>query len=93
MTVGILKIALFIPSSNSLKEKRRVMLSLCDLLRNRFNISLAQIDAQDKWQRSVVAIACVATKRPFVDRAISKIIDFIRDFNQVELIDYEVELI
>jgi uncharacterized protein YlxP (DUF503 family) len=93
MTVGILKLALFIPNSSSLKEKRRVILRLRDLLKNRFNISLSEIDYQDKWQRSVFAIACVGTQRSFVDKSLAKIVDFVRDFNQVELIDYEVEMI
>lgn len=93
MTVGILRVTLFVPNSNSLKEKRRVILSLRDLLRNKFNISLSEIDCQDKWQKSVFAIACVGTKRTFVDSALAKIIDFIRDFNHVELIDYEMEMI
>lgn len=93
MTVGILKIILFIPNSNSLKEKRRVLLSLRDLLRKRFNISLSEIESQDKWQRAVFAVACVASKRSFVDRTVSKVVDFIENFHQVELVNYEVELI
>ena len=93
MTVGILKIALHIPGCNSLKGKRQVLLSLRDLLRRRFNISLAEVDSQDKWQRAVLAIATVASERVIVDRGLAKVVDFIREFKGVELLDYEVELL
>jgi len=93
MTVGILKVALHIPESSSLKDKRRVLLSLRDLLKNRFNISLAEVDEQDKWQKAILAIVSVGTERVMVDKDLAKIVDFIREFNRAELLDYEVELI
>lgn len=48
MTIGLLKVALYIPGCTSLKEKRQVLLSLRDLLKNRFNIALAEVKDQDK---------------------------------------------
>jgi len=93
MTVGILKVVLRIPESNSLKEKRRVLLRLRDLLKNRLNISWAEIAEQDKWQKSVLAIVSVGTERSMVDKGLAKVVDFVREFNPVELLDYEVELI
>ena len=93
MTVGLLKVALHIPDCNSLKEKRRVLLSLRDLLKNRFNISLAEVEGQDKWQRTILAIASVGTERLMVDKGLAKIVDFIREFKRVELLDYQVELL
>ncbi len=88
-----MKVSFLVVNSNSLKAKRRILLSLRDLLRRKFNISLSEIGCQDKWQRSVFAIACLGTNRSFVDRAVAKIVDFIRDFNGIELLDYEVEMI
>jgi uncharacterized protein YlxP (DUF503 family) len=91
MTIGLLKIALHIPACNSLKEKRRVLLRLRDLLRNRFNVSMAEVDGQDKWQKLVLAIVSVGTEKAMVDRGLAKIVDLIRDFDAVELLDYELE--
>jgi len=93
MTIGLLKVALHIPESNSLKEKRRVLLSLRDLLKNNFNIAVAEVSSQDKWQKAVLAIVSVGTERQMVDRSMAKVVDFIRDFGRVDLVDYELEMI
>lgn len=85
--------ALHIPDCNSLKEKRRVLLSLRDLLKNRFNISLVEVEGQDKWQRTMLAIVSVGTERNMVDKGLAKIVDFVREFKRVELLDYQVELL
>jgi uncharacterized protein YlxP (DUF503 family) len=92
MTLGLLQIIIRIPNSNSLKEKRMVLRSLKDKLRNKYNISLAEIDSHDKWQKSVLAIAKVDKERVMVDRAFCNIVDFIKDFNGIELVDYQTEL-
>jgi hypothetical protein len=92
MTVGLLQLIVFIPGSNSLKDKRRVLLSLKDKLKNRYNISLAEIDYQDKWQKATIVISKVDKQRSMVDRSFCNIVNFVRDFNGVELIDYQTEL-
>ena len=93
MTIGALTVILHIPASHSLKEKRRALLSLRDLLKNRFNISLAEVGEQDTWQRSVLAIVSVGTQKSMVEQGLSKVIDFIKEFDPVELIDYQMELL
>lgn len=92
MTIGLLQLIIRIPDSNSLKEKRRVLKSLKDKLRNGYNISLAEVAEHDKWQKSILAIAKVDKQRSMTDRTFCNIVDFIRDFNGVELIDYQTEL-
>lgn len=91
MTVGLLKMALLLPASNSLKEKRRVFLCLRDLLKNRFNISLAEVDEQDKWQKMVLAVVAVGTEHHAVDRSLAKVVDLVKEFNGAELLDYKLE--
>ncbi|MFH1655124.1 MAG: DUF503 domain-containing protein [Candidatus Omnitrophota bacterium] len=92
MTIGLLQIIIRIPNSNSLKEKRMILRSLKDKIRNKYNISLAEVDAHDKWQKSVLAISKVDKERVMVDRAFCNIVDFIKDFIGVELVDYQTEL-
>ena len=60
MRVGILTVTLRADWVHSLKEKRMVVRSLCDRVRNRFNVSIAEVEAQDLHQRVVLGIACVA---------------------------------
>lgn len=60
ITVGLLTLELHIAHSQSLKDKRQVLRGLKDRLRGRFNISVAEVDFQDTWQRSVVGAVTVS---------------------------------
>jgi uncharacterized protein YlxP (DUF503 family) len=93
MTVGILKIALFIHASNSLKEKRMVLHSLKAKLRNNFNVAVTQIDDDDKWQKTTLAIVGAERDRKNMDCILCKVINFIEGFDSVHLINHEMELI
>ncbi|MFC1703728.1 DUF503 domain-containing protein [Candidatus Omnitrophota bacterium] len=93
MTIGLLTVELIIPSSQSLKDKRQVLRSLKDRLRNNFNISLAEIDGLDKWQRAVIAIVKVDGKRANIDKAFAHIVGYIEKFNHIELNNYEMEML
>lgn len=61
--IGVLTIEIHVEESHSLKEKRHVVKSLKDRLRERFNVSVAEIDFQDSWQSSVVAAVTVSPDR------------------------------
>lgn len=93
MTIGLLKVALFIPQSNSLKAKRMVLHSLKARLRNNFNVAVAQIDDEDKWQRTTLAVVGVESDRKNMNSILSSVVNFIERFNNLNLIDYEMELI
>ncbi|MCM8800432.1 MAG: DUF503 domain-containing protein [Candidatus Omnitrophica bacterium] len=93
MTIGILRLLLFIPHSNSLKDKRMVLHSLKAKLRNHFNIAVTQLDDEDKWQRTTLAVVGVEKNKTTMNRTLSEIINYIRGFNAINLIDYEMELI
>jgi len=93
MTIGILRLAIFIHGSSSLKEKRMVMHSLKAKLRNRFNVALTQIDDDDKWQKATLAVVGVERDRKNMNSKLSAILNFIEEFNNINLIDHEMELI
>lgn len=61
--IGVLTLEIHIEDSHSLKDKRHVVKSLKDRLRERFNVSVAEIDYLDSWQHSVVAAVTVANDR------------------------------
>jgi uncharacterized protein YlxP (DUF503 family) len=92
MTVGILKLEIFIHESNSLKEKRMVLHSLKQRLRNSFNVAVTQIGDEDKWQKSTLAVVGVERDRKNMNSTLSKIIDFIDGFGNINLINHEMEL-
>ncbi|MBL7197850.1 MAG: DUF503 domain-containing protein [Candidatus Omnitrophica bacterium] len=93
MIIGIVKLLIFISSSSSLKEKRMVLRSLKNKLRNNFNISIIEIDDYDKWQKSTLALATIGTEKSRVNSLISNIINYLENNKQIQLLDYEMEMI
>jgi len=93
MLVGLCTVELFIPDSGSLKGKRQVIKSIKDRIRQKFNVSVAEIGDQDLWQRSVFGIACVGTDKKFVNGVLDKIIDLISEEHSVELLKHNIEFV
>lgn len=77
MIVGIMVLDLHSNSTHSLKEKRKIVSSMKEKLKNKFNISLIESDYQDLWQKIQVAIAMVANSKTIVEKAFDQIEDFI----------------
>jgi uncharacterized protein YlxP (DUF503 family) len=69
--LGVLTLEIHVEDSHSLKDKRHVVKSLKDRLRSRFNVSVAEIDGLDSWQRSVVAVATVSVDRVRAEQVLS----------------------
>jgi uncharacterized protein YlxP (DUF503 family) len=90
--VGTLKIRLVLRESHSLKDKRRVLKSLKDTLSNKFNISVAETDEQDVWQTAEIGVASVGTDAPFVQSVLTNVVNYVRFFGGVELINAEQEI-
>lgn len=94
MTIGILRLVLFIQNSNSLKEKRMVLFSLKAKLRNNFNVAITlDRDDEDKWQKATLVVVGVEKDRKNMNSILSKIINFIERFGGLDLINYEMEMI
>ncbi len=93
MTVGVLTVELWIPETNSLKGKRRVVKSVIQKLRNSYNVSAAEIGEQDTWQRAVLAIACVSTSKSHVHSVLMDVVGSIERWRMdAEVVDYSIEL-
>jgi uncharacterized protein YlxP (DUF503 family) len=92
MHIGICTLHLRLLESHSLKEKRRIIKSIKDRIRNKFNVSIAEIDRQDKWQLATLGVACVSNDARFANGVLSKVVNFIDEAHPVELVDYEIEI-
>ena len=92
MHIGICTLHLRLLEGRSLKEKRRVVKSIKDRVRNKFNVSIAEIDKLDKWQWATLGLACVSNDARFTNSMLSNVVDFIERIHIVELIDYEIEI-
>jgi uncharacterized protein YlxP (DUF503 family) len=93
MMVGLCTVELHIPDVQSLKGKRQVLLSLKTRVRNRFNISVAEIDEHDLWQKSILGIACVANDTGRVNQTLDQVLNLIRANPSLELLRSEIEVL
>ena len=82
-----------IRGSHSLKEKRRALKALKDRIRSKWNVSVAEVEDQDNWQRAVLAVAWVGNDARFLTSALSKIVDHAREYRGAELADYSIEIL
>lgn len=90
MTVGIVRLTVFLPHSHSLKDKRMVMRRVKDRLRNKFNVAVAEVEDNDVWQRGVLGLALVGNDQRFVGGALDEVVGFVR--GEVEVTNAEREV-
>jgi len=93
MVVGLCTVELFIAGSQSLKDKRQVLHGLKDRLRGKFNLSIAEVDGQDLWQKAVLGMACVANDGSYVNQVLEQALNVIRSMPTVEVIRTQLELL
>lgn len=91
--LGLCTIELFIADSQSLKDKRKVLLSLKDKLQQKFNLSVAEVEEQDMWQKAVLALACVANDSRHVNQVLDQALNLIRSNPTVAVVQSRVELL
>ncbi|MGC9349337.1 MAG: DUF503 domain-containing protein [Anaerolineae bacterium] len=93
MIIGACKLRLYLPGVVSLKEKRSVLKPLQNQLRRTFEVAVAEIDHQDVWQSSEIAVVAVATDAGHIYSVLEKAVHWIEDnYYQVEVMDWDVEL-
>ena len=94
MNVGICKINLRLPENMSLKGKRQVLKSIINRVRNKFNVSVAEVDNHDRWQLASIGICCVSNDKRYTNEVLSKVVEFVVNSRfDVEILDYEIELL
>src|SRR5947199_8394684 len=91
MVVGSLRVRLLIRESRSLKDKRQVVRSIKDRLRNEFNVSVAEVDALDHRQMIVLGFAAVGPEAGLVRSTLEQIVNALRSHPVAEFIDHEME--
>jgi|SRR5579864_6171622 uncharacterized protein YlxP (DUF503 family) len=73
MPIAYLTLELRIESAHSLKDKRQVVRSIKDRLRNSFNISVAEIDVTDLWQRATLGVVSISDSRDYLEGLVRNI--------------------
>lgn len=93
MVVGVCTVELWIPESQSLKDKRQILHSLKDRLRGKFNLSVAEVDGQDLWQKAVLGMACVANDGSHVEQVLEQALNVMKSMPTVEVVRVHRELL
>jgi hypothetical protein len=94
MNVGVCQVRLRFPENLSLKGKRQVLNSITTRLRNKFNVSVAEVDDHESWQLATLGICCVSNNSRYTNEVLSKVVDFIVNGRfELEILNYEIEIL
>jgi uncharacterized protein len=92
MFIGVCTIEMHIPESGSLKTKRHSLKSLKDRIRAKFNVSVAEVDDNDLWQKASLAVAAVSNDRSHLNQTLDHVLNLVRSVPEVNLLDYHIEI-
>jgi uncharacterized protein YlxP (DUF503 family) len=93
MVVGVGKIVLHIHGCRSLKEKRSIIKPMIRQIQNHFNVSAAEVGAQDVHQKSEIGFALIGSQRRMINAKIDKIFNMVEDIGPAEVVNCEMEII
>ena len=95
MFIGIARYDLFIAHSGSLKDKRQVLRAVTMSVQKKFNVAIAEVDFQDKWQRAALGVSCVAESPSHCRKVLQEVEKQIgrAAIDGGELVDRSVEVI
>ena len=91
LIIGLLTVDLFLPASGSLKEKRMVIKAIKDKIRHKFNVSIAEVDFLDKWQRARLAVVQVGNSYSFIEKNMTAIFTMIEANGICEIVEHNLE--
>ncbi|MBI1796758.1 MAG: DUF503 domain-containing protein [Candidatus Eisenbacteria bacterium] len=89
MFVGIVRIELHLPAARSLKDKRSVVKSLKERIRQRVQASVAEVDHQDLWQRAALGVAVVSGEKRQIDEKLQAVRSLVLSTHEAELLEWE----
>ncbi len=94
MNIGTCKISLRLPENDNLKGKRRVLQSITSRVKNRFNVAIAEVEDNDRWQIITIGISCVSNDARHANSVLSNVVDYIDSIRgDAEMVDYQLEIL
>jgi uncharacterized protein len=94
VNVGICTVKLRLPDNLSLKGKRQVVKSLVARIKNKFNVSVAEVEDNDLWQLATIGICFISNDQRFTNEVLSKIVELVvNNQGDFELINHEIEIL
>lgn len=86
-SIGLLELDILFPMTGSLKEKRQVLRSLKDRVRNRCNVSIAEVKHQDNYRRTHLAVVTVSTDRRHAESRLQTVETLIETYHELQIVD------
>jgi uncharacterized protein YlxP (DUF503 family) len=94
MHIGICQLMLYLPSTQSLKDKRQVARSVTSRIRNQFNVAVAEVEDNDLWQRLTLGVCCLSNDASHANEVLSRVVSFVEEARgDLQLLDYKTEII
>ena len=93
MVIGLLTLDLHFPGARSLKDKRQALRSLMTRIRNEFNVSIAEVEHQDLWQRATVAVVTVNTDHGHLESTLQSVTSDAENARDIMLAGSHVEIL
>lgn len=90
-TVGLCTLEIYIPQSHSLKEKRQVLRSIKNKVKHKFDVVIAEVGAQDRWQHAVLGVTTLSNDQCRVNSVLDKVFSQIAASPEAEIIDHSLE--
>jgi len=93
MVVGVLRLELLLHDNHSLKGKRSVLRTIKARVQNKFNVSIAECDDHDLWQRATLGVSQVGSDQPHVDSCLREVVRFIEDLQIADVGEEQLEFL
>lgn len=93
MIIGVCTISLYLPTSSSLKAKRNILKSLKTRIKNNYNVSISEIEYHKLWKNTTLGLSCIGKDKKYIDNLFNKIIHFIDQENDFEIINAKINIL
>ncbi len=92
MVVGTLKVVFHITENRSLKGKRKIVRSMVDKVKARYNVAIAEVGSNDKWQKIELGITAVGNDRRHIDSSLNHVLAFLDSLYLAQIVNSEIEI-
>jgi uncharacterized protein YlxP (DUF503 family) len=94
MIIGVSQITLHLPGCHSLKDKRQIIKSVMARVRQQFEVAIAEVDEQDRWQIAILGVSCVSNSSQHIDEILGRVRRYIEETRpDIIVTNVEVEII
>ncbi|MCP4582979.1 MAG: DUF503 domain-containing protein [candidate division Zixibacteria bacterium] len=91
MIIGVVRFGLHLPGAGSLKDKRRILLSLKDRIKNKFNVSVAELEDNELWQKSVIGVAVISNDKKHANAVLTKTTNLVESHPEIVVSEIQME--